>query len=121
MFNTASPKSVDHHSLDVSEIAVPDLEGDPESRPDFQDGQHLTRLLLRPNKGPDLVGLKLADEEAFQHPIAEPGGICSRRFKPASDGVPQAIRLILTIADIAMPWTHIRTTSSNKDLGLCSR
>ena len=43
---------------------------------------------LVPNKCSDLVGLKFTDDKAFQHPIAEPGCICGRRFKPSSDRAP---------------------------------
>ena len=88
MFNTASLQGVKHHSLDVSEVTTADLDGDPESGPHFQVGQYPDHPLLCSNESPDLIGLKLTDDEAFQHPIAEPGSACSRRFEPAGDGAP---------------------------------
>ena len=87
-FNTASLQSVEHHTLDVSEVTAADPDGDPESGTHFQGAQHPNHPLLCSHKGPDLVGLKFMDHEVSQHPIIEPFGIPGCRFKPAGDCSP---------------------------------
>ena len=88
MFNTASLQGIEQHSLDVSEVTAADLEGDPQSGPHFQSGQHLNHPLLCSHKGPDLVGLKFTDDETFQHPIVESFCISRRQLKPPGNSAP---------------------------------
>ena len=85
----ASLPGVGHYFLDVSEVTTADLEGEPESGPDFERCHYPDHPLFGSDKCSDLVGLQFTDDEAFQHSIVEPGSICGRRFKPSGDGSPR--------------------------------
>ena len=120
VFKEASLQCVQNCVLDLLETAAANVCRDPKSGPHFQGGQHPDHPFLRSNKGPDLVALKFMDDETRSiRSLNRTAYVAADSSQRAM--VPHAIRLIRAMAEIAIPWTHMRTTSSNKDLGLCSR